>query len=46
MTVKHHTKPMSNEYQLQNTQEKIIEIIQEPLFNLLIKAKLVMVCYV
>lgn len=46
MTVKHHTKPVSNEHQFQNTQEKSIEIIQEPLFNLLIKAKLVVVCYV
>lgn len=46
MTVKYRTKPMLNEHQLQTSLEKSIDILQEPLFNLLIKAKLVMVCYV
>lgn len=46
MTVKYRTKPMLNEHQFQISLEKSIDILQEPLFNLLIKAKVVMVCYV
>ncbi len=46
MIVKYRTEPMLNQHQFQTSSDKNIDILQEPLFNLLIKSKLVMVCYV